>query len=117
MTSSSYLLFLKGWWIPIIPTLFGIVVAGVMIIGSIYIIKLLDVNKKLELKVASRTKELEHTLEQLRQFQQQLIIKEKQASLGTLSGRIAHQIKNPLSLIDLNISSSLVFSSTIITDY
>lgn len=109
LTGSSYLLFLKGWWIPIIPTLFGIIVAGVMIIGSIYIIKLLDVNKKLESKVASRTEELEDTLEQLRQFQQQLIIKEKQASLGTLSGRIAHQIKNPLSLININISSSLVF--------
>lgn len=104
LISSSYLLFLKGWWILIIPTLFGIVVAGVMIIGSIYIIELLDVNKKLESKVASSTEKLKHTneelkhtneeledtLEQLRQFQQQLIIKEKQASLGTLSGRIAH---------------------------
>jgi adenylate cyclase len=105
----SYSLFLKGYWIPIIPTLFGIGVAAVMIIGSIYIIQLLEAKKNLEFKVAERTEKLEDSLEKLRQFQQQLIIKEKQASLGTLSGRIAHQIKNPLSLIDINISSSLIF--------
>ncbi|NJL50980.1 MAG: CHASE2 domain-containing protein [Hydrococcus sp. SU_1_0] len=105
----SYSLFLKGYWIPIVPTLFGIVVAAVMIIGSIYIIQLLEAKKNLEFKVAERTEKLEDSLEKLHQFQQQLIIKEKQASLGTLSGRIAHQIKNPLSLIDINISSSLIF--------
>lgn len=105
----SYSLFLKGYWIPIVPTLFSIVVAAVMIIGSIYIIQLLEAKKSLEFKVAERTKNLKDTLEKLHQFQQQLIIKEKQASLGTLSGRIAHQIKNPLSLIDINISSSLIF--------
>jgi adenylate cyclase len=105
----SYSLFLKGYWIPIVPTLFGIGVAAVMIIGSIYIIQLLEAKKNLEFKVAERTEKLEDSLEKLHQFQQQLIIKEKQASLGTLSGRIAHQIKNPLSLIDINISSSLVF--------
>lgn len=107
LTSSSYLLFLKGWWIPIIPTLFGIVVASVMIIGSIYIIKLLDANKKLEFEVDKRTKELEHKSEQLRESERKLLSKEKLASLGALSGEIAHQIKNPLSLICTNIDSSL----------
>lgn len=106
---SSYLLFLKGWWIPVIPTLFGIVIAAVMIIGCIYIFQLQEANSNLEAKVAYRTEKLNDSLEKLHQFQQQLIIKEKQASLGTLSGRIAHQIKNPLSLIDINISSSLIF--------
>jgi signal transduction histidine kinase len=89
--------------------LFGIGIAAVMIIGSIYIIQLLEAKKNLEFKVAERTEKLKDSLEKLHQFQQQLIIKEKQASLGTLSGRIAHQIKNPLSLIDINISSSLIF--------
>ena len=98
----SYLLFLEGWWIPIVPTLFGIVVAAVMIIGSVYIIRLLDAKNNLELEVKKASDEL-------LQLQEQLIIKGKQAALGTLSGRIAHQIKNPLSLIDSNIYSSLIF--------
>ena len=104
---SSYLLFLYGWWVPLVPTLLGIGVAAVTIIGSIYIVQLIEANKNLEVKVANRTEELEKALAKLRQFQQQLIIQEKQVSLGTLSARIAHQIKNPLSLIDINISSSL----------
>jgi CHASE2 domain-containing sensor protein/nitrogen-specific signal transduction histidine kinase len=107
LIGSSYLLFLRGWWIPIIPTLFGIVIAAVMIIGCIYIFQLQKANSNLEAKVAARTEELEKTLEKLRQSQQQLIIKEKQASLGTLSARIAHQIKNPLNLINLSLSHSL----------
>lgn len=107
LISSSYLLFLKGWWIPIIPTLFGIFIAAVMVIGCIYIFQLQEAKSNLESKVATRTEELEQTLEKLKQFQQQLIIKEKQASLGTLSARIAHQIKNPLNLINLSLSHSL----------
>jgi CHASE2 domain-containing sensor protein/nitrogen-specific signal transduction histidine kinase len=107
LIGSSYLLFLKGWWIPIMPTLFGIVIAAMMIIGCIYIFQLQEAKSNLESKVADRTEELELTLEKLKQFQQQLIIKEKQASLGTLSARIAHQIKNPLNLINLSLSSSL----------
>jgi adenylate cyclase len=107
LIGSSYLLFLKGWWIPIIPTLFGIFIAAVMIIGCIYIFQLQEAKSNLEAKVAERTEELEQTLEKLKQFQQQLIIKEKQASLGTLSARIAHQIKNPLNLINLSLYHSL----------
>ena len=107
LISSSYLLFLQGWWIPLIPTLLGLGIAALMIISCIYITQLQEAKNNLEAKVASRTEELEQTLEQLSQFQQQLIIKEKQASLGTLTASIAHQIKNPLSLINVNISSSL----------
>ncbi len=107
LIGSSYLLFLLGWWIPLIPTLLGLGVAALMIIACIYITQLQEAKNNLEAKVASRTEELEQTLEQLRQSQQQLIIKEKQASLGTLTASIAHQIKNPLSLINVNISSSL----------
>lgn len=104
---SSYLLFLYGWWISLVPALLGIGVAAVTIVGSIYIVQLLEANKNLEIKVTNRTEELEQALVKLRQFQQQLIIQEKQVSLGTLSARIAHQIKNPLSSIDINLSSSL----------
>ena len=104
---SSYLLFLRGWWIPIVPTLFGLGITAMIVIGSIYIIQLLEAKSNLEAKIVERTRELEQTLQKLNQYQQQLIIKEKQASLGTLSARIAHQIKNPLSLININVSSSL----------
>ena len=107
LTSSSYLLFLQGWWIPLIPTLFGLGVAALLIIGCIYLTQLQEARQNLEAKVAYRTEELEQTLEQLSQSQQQLTTKEKQASLGTLTASIAHQIKNPLSVINVNISSSL----------
>ena len=101
----SYLLFAYGWWTPIVPTLFGIGLTAVIVVGSVYIIQLLKVNKDLENRVAVRTEEIEQTLKKLRQSQQQLIIKEKQIALGTLSTRIAHQIRNPLSLIDINLAS------------
>ena len=101
----SYLLFATGWWTPIIPTLFGIGLTAVMVVGSVYIIQLLKVNKSLEDRVAVRTQKLEQALEKLHQSQQQLIVKEKQIALGTLSARVAHQIRNPLSLIDVNIAS------------
>ena len=109
LTIASYLLFLAGWWIPLVPTVLAIGLAAVIIICSIYITRLLKVNKELEDKVFQRTEELEQTLSKLREFQQQLIIQKKQVALGTLSARIAHQIKNPLSLIDVNLSSSLNF--------
>lgn len=96
----SYLLFLEGWWIPIVPTLFGIVVAAVIIIISVYIIRLLNVKNNLKLEV-------KNTSEKLFQVQQQLFMKKKQASLGELYGKAAHQIKNPLSLINININDSL----------
>ena len=98
----SYLLFLEGWWIPIVPTLFGIVVAAVMIIVSVYIIKLLDAKNNLELEVKK-------TSEDLLQAQEELIIKKKLAASGLLVGRMAHQIRNPLSLVDTNLHSSLTF--------
>ena len=101
----SYLLFANSWWIPIIPTLFGIGLTAVIVLGSVYIVQLLKVNKNLENRVAVRTKKLEQTLQKLKQFQEQLIVKEKQIALGTLTTRIAHQIRNPLSLIDINITS------------
>ena len=60
----------------------------------------------LEQRVAERTRELrdknvelERTLTQLQQTQQQLIVQEKLASLGTLTAGIAHEIKNPLNFV------------------
>ncbi len=107
LISSSYLLFLQGWWIPLVPALLGLGVTALLIIGCIYFTQLQEARENLEAKVGYRTEELEQTLEQLFLSQQQLTTQEKQASLGILTASIAHQIKNPLSVINVNLSSSL----------
>jgi signal transduction histidine kinase len=60
----------------------------------------------LEQRVTERTRELrdnnvelQRTLAQLQQTQQQLIVQEKLASLGALTAGIAHEIKNPLNFV------------------
>lgn len=62
---------------------------------------------QLEILVAERTseilsqkEELQHTLDDLRATQQQLIQQEKLASLGQLTAGIAHEIKNPLNFVN-----------------
>lgn len=65
--------------------------------------------RKVELEglVAERTaeltrqkEELEHTLDELRATQTQLIQSEKMASLGELTAGIAHEIQNPLNFVN-----------------
>ncbi len=62
--------------------------------------------EELEQRVVERTRELqekntelERTLRQVTQLQQQLIAQEKLASLGQLTAGIAHEIKNPLNFV------------------
>jgi signal transduction histidine kinase/ligand-binding sensor domain-containing protein len=57
-------------------------------------------NVRLERKVAERTSRLNQSLEELKQTQNQLIQKEKMASLGELTAGIAHEIKNPLNFVN-----------------
>ncbi|GAA4462278.1 hypothetical protein GCM10023189_38760 [Nibrella saemangeumensis] len=66
-----------------------------------------DQNKMLEQQVAVRTAELvtqkdelEQTLKNLRATQDQLVQKEKMASLGELTAGIAHEIQNPLNIVN-----------------
>ena len=47
-----------------------------------------------------RTKELKHSLEELKETQTQLIQREKMASLGELTAGIAHEIQNPLNFVN-----------------
>jgi two-component system, NtrC family, sensor kinase len=62
---------------------------------------------ELEVQVAQRTaeltkqkEELQHTLEELKATQSQLIQSEKMASLGELTAGIAHEIQNPLNFVN-----------------
>jgi signal transduction histidine kinase len=62
---------------------------------------------ELEVEVALRTaeltkqkEELQHTLEELKATQSQLIQSEKMASLGELTAGIAHEIQNPLNFVN-----------------
>ena len=65
-----------------------------------------DYNRTLEAEVAQRTRELnakndqlEQTLKQLRDMQNQLIMREKMASLGNLIAGIAHEINSPIAAV------------------
>jgi signal transduction histidine kinase len=56
-------------------------------------------NQRLEETVRDRTIELERTLAELRNTQQQVIQRERLAALGTMAGGIAHDFNNVLSVI------------------
>lgn len=61
-----------------------------------------DLERKVEERTAdlkAKTIELERTLEELTRMQQQIIVQEKMASLGTLTAGIAHEINNPLNFV------------------
>jgi signal transduction histidine kinase len=57
-------------------------------------------NVVLEGKVTERTAALEQSLVELHETQNQLIQKEKLASLGELTAGIAHEIQNPLNFVN-----------------
>lgn len=57
-------------------------------------------NETLERQVRERTSKLEKSLEELKAAQDQLVQKEKMASLGELTAGIAHEIQNPLNFVN-----------------
>jgi signal transduction histidine kinase/ligand-binding sensor domain-containing protein len=75
-------------------------------------------NRELEDKVMHRTKELKHSLEELKETQAQLIQREKMASLGELTAGIAHEIQNPLNFVnnfsELNIELTAELNSELV---
>lgn len=62
--------------------------------------KLKEINLTLEQRIEERTKEIQMAIKQLKAMQEQIVAKEKLASLGELTAGIAHEIKNPLNFIN-----------------
>lgn len=71
---------------------------------------LAEQNGLLEQQVSERTTELNQSLNHLKTTQNQLIQKEKMASLGELTAGIAHEIQNPLNFVNnfAEVSAELV---------
>ena len=61
-------------------------------------LKLFELNKTLEERIAERTRELE-------MIHQQMIQREKLASIGQLAAGIAHELNNPLNFIKINFAT------------
>ncbi len=59
--------------------------------------------EQLDAKVAERTRELEHANLTLKQAQQQLVKSEKLAAIGQLTASVAHEINNPIAVIQGNL--------------
>lgn len=87
----------RSWWAYISYFFLSIISVGAIVqFRTRYIRKL---NQELEVKVKTRTSELSQALDDLTKTQAQLIESEKMASLGTLTGGIAHELNNPLNYI------------------
>jgi len=65
--------------------------------------RLQDWADQLDQKVAERTRALEHSHASLRQAQQQLVKSEKLAAIGQLTASIAHEINNPIAVMQGNL--------------
>jgi two-component system, NtrC family, sensor kinase len=59
--------------------------------------------RELDRKVAERTAALEAANESLRSTQQQLVMREKLAAIGELTAGVAHEINNPITVIQGNL--------------
>ncbi|MGF1480726.1 MAG: CHASE2 domain-containing protein [Cyanophyceae cyanobacterium] len=115
-----YIGFEKGLWLPFVPGLLGIWATALGVTGYIYVIRLVqsktdlasinaqlqENNATLEARVAEQTQRLRHKNEQLTQALTELEnLRERQievqnsASVENLVNRLAHEIKNPVSIV------------------
>lgn len=57
------------------------------------------INDSLEIKVAEKTRDLKLSIEQIQKSQEEIVKKEKMATLGVLIAGIAHEVNTPLGAI------------------
>ena len=98
-----------GWFIGLVAFVF--VTSG----PTFYVVRMRGMKRRreeLERIVQERTGELQKTVSNLKETQNQLILSEKMASLGQLTAGIAHEIKNPLNFI----TNFAVLSDDLIVD-
>lgn len=76
---------------------------AVAIENALTLEQLRDFNRSLESKVTERTCDLANALTELRTTQDQLIHREKMASIGQFVAGLAHEINNPLNFIQGNL--------------
>lgn len=65
--------------------------------------ELLKLNAELDQKVIERTRELAKALDELRAAQRQLVRSEKLAAIGQLTAGVAHEINNPIAVMQGNL--------------
>ncbi|HNB57805.1 MAG TPA: two-component regulator propeller domain-containing protein, partial [bacterium] len=124
--------FWKTWWFIALSfsALMGLLWAFIR-----YRVRVIELQKnKLEVEVSNRTREikaqrddlktinsqLEKTLQELNETQSQLMHAEKMASLGQMVAGIAHEINNPLTVVDGNLhllEENVLRWDHIITEY
>ncbi|HET7585195.1 MAG TPA: ATP-binding protein [Gemmatimonadaceae bacterium] len=71
-----------------------------------------DAHDNLERQIAERTAELEHTVVQLRDAQDELVRKERLAILGQLSSGVGHELRNPLGVM----TNAIYYLNATLTD-
>ena len=83
------------------------IILGVVAMLVVFVIIILTINKNLAQFVKMRTKELEeqrNNLEYLVKEKTQAVLKaERLSAIGELSGRLAHDLRNPLSVMKISI--------------
>ncbi|HBB32186.1 MAG TPA: hypothetical protein DDZ80_14815 [Cyanobacteria bacterium UBA8803] len=73
-----------------------------------------DALRQSEARFRDKATELEHTLDELKRTQAQLIQTEKLSSLGQMLAGIAHEINNPVNFIYANINPAMEYATDLL---
>jgi PAS domain S-box-containing protein len=67
--------------------------------------EIVTANESLEIKVAEKTRDLEFSILQIQKSQEEIVKKEKMATLGVLIAGIAHEVNTPLGAIKASVDN------------